>query len=648
MKRRRVIRPGFAGAVRVALFIALAVELAYLLASNLILVRWLPAWLNTDEQAFRLKYASAWSPWPGRVYARDLNLRVQDSNLQFELKVASAEVDVALTALLRRTFRATHVDVRGLVFRFRHKLEKPPDNERLARALPPIEGFTDPPLLTKKPSEPTGKLWTIHLTDVDARIEELWIQQFRSLGAARAWGGFRLEPTRWLWVRPAALSLEPGTTLYAGENALVARRFDGRIDATIDDMDIEHLQGAQVFERISTRIGLNADLAGLDFLSMFLDPEQVRVSGGSGPLNVDLKITRGVFQAPSSVTYTSARVELHTTKSKLFGDARVDLRVPEPGRGQLSIAASELGVSSSRAKNAGTPIVIGRPRLELETRTLALHETWKVSGGRLEAPELVARDLDTLERMLSEKTRLGGGPVTGRAHAQLDEHGSVSGRLELRFRDTHVASDGVYVKATGSFETSLFTPDALGTEGELRGAVLEIDRGLLRTADGSTELGELRASAEHIPYSDFVPKHITASVNARFADAMPVLKTLGVEPHGIAAVAAGFVDLSNLELFARVELEGRNIDVQLERARTDAVRARGRWLRVGGTERGAFLLKTDVVNVGLEISDGDTKVRPLASESWLNSALAELRLGSATSRNPWPIGPRPAPARVVR
>jgi hypothetical protein len=645
-RRHRAFRPGFAGAVKVALALALALELAYLLAANAILHGWLRRWLNSDEQALRLDYESAWSPWPGRVYARDLRLRVQDSNIQFELRTAAVEVDIVLTALLETTFRATHVDVGGLVFRFRHKLSEPPENPRLTRALPPIEGFADPPpLIDKTPSPPKGKLWTIHITGVDARIQELWIQQFRSVGRARTWGGFRLEPTRRLLVEPAALSLEPGP-LYAGKSELVAPDFGGRIDARVDDTDLERLQGWHSLSRTSTHVRLKAGLVDLDFLEMFVDPERVRVRNGGGPLNVDVRLVSGVLRAPSAVTYRSSRIEAQTRKLTLRGDARVDLDVSYAERGRLAIAASELGLGASRENESGTLIVAKHPRLELETRTLALHESWKASGGRLELPEVVARDLRTLKPLLSGTTQLGGGPVIGRARARLDENGSVSGRIDLRYRDVHVAKDGVRVDASGRFETSLFVPEVIGTAGELRSAKLEIDRGLLRTPDGSTELRKLDVSAERIPHADFVPKHITADIEARFADARPVLEALGIEPQGIAAAAASFLDLSNLELFARAKLEGDNIDVTLVRARTDGVRARGRWRRLGNSERGVFLLVTDLINVGIEVSDGNTDVHPLASESWLEGALRELRLGPISAGNRAAIGLRPRPARA--
>jgi hypothetical protein len=644
-RRRRGIRPGFAGAVKVAVTVVLALELVYLLAANLILARWLTSWVNSDEEALRLEYESAWSPWPGRVYARDLRMRVQDSNIQFELRVAAVEVDIVLTALANRTFRATHVEVDGLVFKFRHKLSEPPDNPRLARALPPIEGFADPPLTEKKLEKPPDKLWTIHITGVDARIRELWFQQFRSVGAARAWGGFRLEPTRRLLVEPAALTLEPGP-LYAGEKKLVARDFSGRIEARVDDTDVQRLHGLRVLSHTSTHVRLKADMIDLDFLEMFVDPRGLRVTRGGGPLNIDLRLADGVFRAPSTVTYRSPRVEVHTPKSTLFGDARIELSVSDPGRGQLSIAASEVGLGAARTKKPVTPILAKHPLLELETRTLAVYETWKTSGGRLELPELVARDLEVLAALLSGETAIGGGPVIARAQARVDERGALWGRTGFDFRDIHVESDGIYVKATGHFETSLSAPEATGTDGELVGAKLEIERGFLRTADGSTPIGKLSASAERIPYSDFEPKRIVADIEARFADARPLLQALGIEPRGIAAAAASFVDLSNLELFARASLEGDNVDVALTRAHTDGVRARGRWRRLGGTERGAFLLVTDLVNVGIEIEGGETEVHPLASESWLERALLDLRLSPAPVGSRASRGPRPAPARV--
>jgi hypothetical protein len=634
-------RSGFRAATRVALTIALAIEIAYLLVANVIVSGWLRKWVNGDEAALKLDFASAWSPWPGRVYARDLLLRVQDTNIQFELRIAAVEVDVALTGLLGRTFRATHVDIDGLRYRFRHKLEEPAKHPALVRALPPIEGFSDPPTLVPQPPQPRDKLWTIHITGVDALIEELWVQQFRSTGAGHVTGGFRLEPTRRLEVE-GGLALEPGP-LHVGPKQLVAKRFGGRISASIPDLDVERLKGADVFQGISTHVDLRADLESLEFLDTVIEPAEVVLREGAGPLAIDVRLNRGELRPPSSVRYSSRRIEVYASSHRLRGDAALKLEVTPEQRGRLWLSAERLTWNDTRAR-VDAPVVASRPRLELETRTLAVHRRFEASGGRLELPELRADDLRSLARIAPQKVRIRAGALAGSAEAKLEGHGALAGKLALSFDRAALAWDGTEVEASGSFSTAFRQPDVLGPSSMLEGVKLVIQRGRLGTRDGNTGFGWLRAASTRVPLSSFVPERATVRLTAGFPDAKPVLQAFGIATSGLAATAAGVLDLSDLEVGAVVGVERGAIDVGLERARTDAVQARGRWRSVGGNERGAFLLTTDLVNIGLEIDGGETRVHPLASESWLDRALADL---GRDVRRENPLGLRPAPARAV-
>ena len=634
-------RSGFAAAARVALTIALSIEIAYLLIANVIIGAWLPRWINADEQALKIGYESAWSPWPGRIYAKNLLLRFQDANVEFELRINDLEADVALTSLLRHTFRATHVDADGVKFRFRHKLSAPAEHPAMVRALPPIEGFPSPPLLVEAAPESHGKLWTIDLSGVDARVDELWIQQFRSPGAGHATGRFRLEPRRRLRVE-AGLLLEPGP-LYAGPNERVARDFSAHITTSIEDMDLERLTGKGVFQEISGRVHLNAELEDLDFLDTLIEPEQVVIREGAGPIAIDAQLDHGELLQASSVRYSARRLEVYASHQRLHGDAELRLEVTRENRGRLLLSASSLAWSDTWAR-VGVPVVAERPRLELETHAPALHRRFEASGGLLDVPRIRAEDLRSLERVAPQKLKLRGGSAIGSAHAELEAHGALRGRVKLSFEGARCSWDGVAIDATGNFEMSLRKPDVLGKKGALESATVTIERGHLRTRDGDTGFGWLRASSKSVPLSGLVPERATIQLSAGFPDAKPVMEALGIEPQGLAGTAAGVLDLSDLEVGAVLGVDRDGIDVGLERARTDAVRARGRWVRVRGNDRGAFLLMTDLVNFGLEINDGETRLRPLASQGWLERALAELGRDTRFERE---SSLRPAPARVM-
>ena len=104
-------------------------------------------------------------------------------------------------------FHSLHAD--GVRFRFRHKVTSVAGNERRLLHFPPIEGFSDPPLLVPRPPSDKTKDWTFLLENVEARGVELWFMEYRYTGLADVRGGFELAPGRKLWVGPARL--EPTT-----------------------------------------------------------------------------------------------------------------------------------------------------------------------------------------------------------------------------------------------------------------------------------------------------------------------------------------------------------------------------------------------------------------------------------------------------
>ena len=146
----------------------------------------------------------------------------------------------------------TRVRGDGVVFRIRHRVAP----ERAARpevaALAPIPEFETPAVfeatVPKPPiSDQEYDLWTVELGDVDVGVSELWVQQFRFRGSARAHGAFRLKPARSLWVGPAELELGSGR-LSAGAET-VAENLEGRIDCQVSPFDVRVPEGRQVLRQ---------------------------------------------------------------------------------------------------------------------------------------------------------------------------------------------------------------------------------------------------------------------------------------------------------------------------------------------------------------------------------------------------------------
>ncbi|MGE5414698.1 MAG: hypothetical protein ACM3NW_11010, partial [Syntrophomonadaceae bacterium] len=172
----------------------------------------LRAIINAHPASFRIDWDQAVSPWPGRIRLKNLRLRGSDPNVQWSIDLAQADLDYSILALIRRTFLCTRLDGSGLAFALRTKIE--PDRVKTTdvRSLPPIPGFSDPPLRdpdAESRLEPNPFHVDVRGVSID-RVESLWVNQVRYLGPGRVRGGFYLWPTRLARIDDALLQWDGG------------------------------------------------------------------------------------------------------------------------------------------------------------------------------------------------------------------------------------------------------------------------------------------------------------------------------------------------------------------------------------------------------------------------------------------------------
>jgi len=120
-------------------------ELAYLGIGNALLKTQLIQNAVGSADGFHLDFERAYTLWPGRAHVRNLSLRVQDYNVQFEVALAEADLDISLSELPFKKFHITRLVASGTRFRMRHKLISIGDDAERIAAYPPIKGFADPP-----------------------------------------------------------------------------------------------------------------------------------------------------------------------------------------------------------------------------------------------------------------------------------------------------------------------------------------------------------------------------------------------------------------------------------------------------------------------------------------------------------------------
>jgi hypothetical protein len=285
----------------------------------------LRAIINAHPESFRIDWDDAASPWPGRVRLKNLRLRGSDPNVQWSIDLAQADLDYSILALARRTFRCTRLDGSGLAFALRTRIE--PDRVKTTdvRSLPPIPGFSDPPL--REPGaefrlEPNPFHIDVRAVSID-RVESLWVNRFRYQGPARVKGGFYLWPTRLARIDDAVLQWDGGalTVGRAPDRASLS----GKLAVSSRAFEPINAPMPQALREFRLRLDLDLATDALRAVEEYVRfPEGVRLEGHGPSVSVALASEEGV--ANGKVTLAVRGGAATTRTYRLTGD--VDAEIP--------------------------------------------------------------------------------------------------------------------------------------------------------------------------------------------------------------------------------------------------------------------------------------------------------------------------------
>jgi hypothetical protein len=445
-------------ALRWVVALVVALEALYLVAANGILnFGGLPKLFGSTESV-KAEISSGWTIFPGALHVRGLRITIQDYNVESTIEMDRADVVLRLRELPWHVFHAQKVRGSGLVFRFRNHVAPESKDLPRVRALPPIRGMEDPPVYKAwVPEAPMPDaeyhLWTVHIEDVDVRVDEMWVEQFRYRGRARAVGAFRLKPARNLWVGPASLELEPGRIAAGGLDALTG--FAGRIDCTIHPFDVRVPQGLEVLRDISTKIRLHGDIADGQFVDLFLPPSaRAHVEQKGAKVTIDVGLDHGVFTASSRVLV--AGDSLHIQVGEVSADASGPWSIALLGDGKAGGGRAAAVVSRATLKRRGfdaPPMTIRDASAGATSTSLDATQSWGVRGAELTVGALVAPDLRVLNplRLGSVRLRSGAGVLHGHV---VDSGGVLSGAGSVELRQAVVDAGQTEIRGSASLKAT--------------------------------------------------------------------------------------------------------------------------------------------------------------------------------------------------
>jgi hypothetical protein len=568
-------------------------------------------------RGFQLDFAQAYTLWPGHLRVRDLSLRFEDYNVQFEVALAKADLDIALSQLLFKKFRVTRLVADGTRFRMRHKLVVVGQEAERVAAYPPIKGFADPPYFVgvrPRPlnAEQQDDLWQVRIEDVQARVSELWIMEHRFRGRGMARGSFVVWPTRWVQVEPARLELEDGS-LTLGEH-LVAKHLRGRITCDIPDMRVPETQGRGVFKEISSAVRLELSGGRLDFLNAYLTRFGGARYSGEGAWLLDLNIVRGVVQRGSSASLRASPLHVSHELARLSGD--LTLRVERDSgqdSNQLVLVLDAPRIAAGRAETAAPA-----PSLEGVAGWLRLEAADLTGELSLGAAEVAVKKLRAPSLAWFEPK---GTQLRGDAQAALELQRSaskvISGTARLRVDGAGVRHG--QASATGDLQGELaFARAPADAALDMRRLEVRLSNAVISKGEKRTQPFGVRLDGTGLQVVPGRGASARGSVEARFTSAEALLPlVLGAPLKGLTESA---LDLQGVEARATVDVSRSSVKLQSIDARSGDVRLRGHVSTREQDPDGAFLLSSGPINVGVTLRGGSTSVSPFVGNDWLKTA----------------------------
>jgi hypothetical protein len=312
MARKRVLRGCLIAAALLLVLSPVLFLAAYRVAAKKLLTGpTLRAEINQKPEEIKIDWDEAVSTWPGRVLVKNLTIRGSDPNVQWIVILPEASVRYSLLPLLRKNFIVTQLRPKSIQFRIRQKLLPGKVSQAHVKTLPPIPGFSDPPMRVEgqKLPEPESDPFTVEVKDVATDVfDDIWVDGFRYQGPAKLRGRFRLKPGYHAQIGPASVDFGGGA-LAVGQgapptaNKAAVTPLTGRLEAMFDKWDVQELTENKVFRVVTAKVDLSGPTEGVDFLDglLRLGPK-VHVSGGPGQFTLKGEIDRGKAAGAAGIT----------------------------------------------------------------------------------------------------------------------------------------------------------------------------------------------------------------------------------------------------------------------------------------------------------------------------------------------------------
>ncbi len=606
----------------------------YLLAGNVFLGRHLLPLLNRHPERLLVQYRTASTVWPGVVHVEGLTIRAQTRAVQWWGAVDRGTFTIDLPKLLRRELEAEHARGTGVAFRLRRRLDAPHPSPQPPSVVPGIPGLANPPRPPPEALVPRARRadpWTIDLRGMELDgVREVWVEQYRFAGRARAAGGFTLTLRRRAEVVPCRFQFAAGEITIAGRRAIDA--MSGSLDVELAPFDPRRRRGLrQVFAVTSGRARLRGRVAGLGLVRQILARSRwVDLEGGAGPFTADLRVARGEPLAGSWVTMRPGAMAARFLDYRATGSGRLRWSLSErPGGAPGAVLAVDLAGVRIQRDGYRAPHVRGE-RLALRLSGEQPRDSLLLVPRRiaLDLPQAEVPDLTFynayLPRGLGIALESGSGRLQSRFAAAAP---AWRGRGSVRLRGTGVVAeiDGQRVRGDLDLTTRIADAELRDRSFDLAGTDLHVARlTLLDAPAAAAGAWWARLHVERGRLALREPVFLRAELEASLRDPAPLLAFLGARNprlrwldrlravQGIAATTRVALGAEQADLDPLVVVGGKG-------------RIHGRLRLRQGVKRGVLLLSYGPLAAGLEFDGAERDWKLVRPRGWYASRTAAAR-----------------------
>lgn len=482
------------------------------------------ALVNRRPDKVVVSWSAVRSPWPGWFEVRDLRVAGRTPRLRWEVTAARISGAIAPARLLLRELRFEGVRATGLAVR----------SVRFEAAAAAAGGEGDLPVVAGLPEGPSPPpradrpAWSFAFDDVAAdEIHEVWVDDWRFTGRARARGGFSVRRRQLAEVAPTTVALAGLRVEHAG--AVVAEGFSGAADFRVLPW---RYPGAPIADVVRSfdgdlRLGGGVDPRAL-VAWLFHGWSWLDLDGRPAAVEARLALARGALRPGSTLRIVEPEQRVRLFGFEAAGDAELTAAVDGGWNGprvesKLVLHRWRLGRPGEAATLVGEELELAahaeRPRIDALPRAIDL----VVDLGRARAPDL--RFLDAyLPASLRARVEAGRADLSGRLAFDTSTR---SGGGEIRIRGTDLALEIAGQRLTGGFDSTwrLSEPDLDSPASfSLAGSEIRLRDFTTSTAAGDRVAGwwgevDLRGGRLELGR----PLRLTAGFDAKLRDTRPLV-----------------------------------------------------------------------------------------------------------------------------